>query len=64
MLRGRKRKHWMRTLYTLNSLRRLRNSLSSPDTNSDYWQAGRSVAGIHSILPAAQIVQSFRIAAA
>lgn len=64
MLRGRKRKHWMRTLYTLNSLRRLRKSLSSADTDSDYWQAGRSVAGIHSILPAAQIVQSFRIAAA
>ena len=33
MLRGRRRKHWMRTLYTLNSLRRLRKSLSSPDTS-------------------------------
>jgi nitronate monooxygenase len=62
MLRGHKRKHWMRTLYTLNSLRRLRKSLTSADTNSDYWQAGKSVGAIHAILPAAEIVQSFRIA--
>lgn len=58
MLRGRRRKHWMRTLYTLNSLRRLRQSLSSGDTSTDYWQAGKSVAGIRATLPAAQIVKS------
>jgi nitronate monooxygenase len=62
MLRGRRRKHWMRTLYTLNSLRRLRQSLSSADTSTDYWQAGKSVAGIHATLPAAQIVKSFAAA--
>jgi nitronate monooxygenase len=62
MLRGRRRKHWMRTLYTLNSLRRLRTSLSSADTRTDYWQAGKSVAGIHSVMPAAQIVKSFAAA--
>lgn len=62
MLRGRRRKHWMRTLYALNSLRHLRRSLSSADTRSDYWQAGRSVAGIHSIAPAAEIVRSFAAA--
>jgi nitronate monooxygenase len=62
MLRGRRRKHWMRTLYTLNSLRRLRQSLSSGDTSTDYWQAGKSVAGIHGILPAAEIVSSFAAA--
>jgi nitronate monooxygenase len=59
MLRGRRRKHWMRTLYTLNSLRRLRQSLSSGDTRTDYWQAGKSVAGIQAILPAAEIVSTF-----
>lgn len=64
MLRGRRRKHWMRTLYTLNSLRRLRQSLSSEDTRADYWQAGRSVGGIHATLPAAQIVRSFAAALA
>jgi len=62
MLRGRRRKHWMRTLYTLNSLRRLRKSLSSADTSTDYWQAGRSVGGITSILPATEIVRSFAAA--
>jgi nitronate monooxygenase len=62
MLRGRRRKHWMRTLYTLNSLRRLRQSLSSGDTSTDYWQAGRSVGGIHAILPAAEIVRTFAAA--
>ncbi len=59
MLRGRRRKHWMRTLYALSSLRRLKTSLSSGDTRTDYWQAGKSVGGIHSILPAAEIVRSF-----
>jgi nitronate monooxygenase len=62
MLRGRRRKHWMRTLYTLNSLRRLRQSLTSGDTRTDYWQAGKSVAGIHAILPAAEIVSTFAAA--
>jgi nitronate monooxygenase len=59
MLRGRKRKHWMRTLYTLNSLRRLKKSLTSPDTSTDYWQAGKSVAGIESLMPADGIVRTF-----
>ena len=62
MLRGRRRKHWMRTLYTLNSLRRLRKSLSSSDTSTDYWQAGKSVGGIDSIVPAAEVVRSFAAA--
>lgn len=58
MLRGRRRKHWMRTFYMLSSARRLRKSLAS-DRHDDYWQAGMSVAGIHSIMPAAQVVRSF-----
>jgi nitronate monooxygenase len=62
MLRGRRTKHWMRTLYTLNSLRRLRKSLSSPDTSTDYWQAGKSVGGIDFIVPAAEVVRSFAAA--
>lgn len=62
MLRGRRRKHWMRTLYALSSLRQLKRSLSSPDTRADYWQAGRSVGGIHATLPAAQVVRAFAAA--
>jgi nitronate monooxygenase len=62
MLRGRKRKHWMRTWYALNSVRRLKKSMSSEDAGTDYWQAGKSVAGIHEIRPAAEIVRSFAAA--
>jgi nitronate monooxygenase len=58
MLRGRRRKHWMRTWYTVRAVRKLKNSLSATDASTDYWQAGKSVAGIHSILPAATIVQA------
>ena len=59
MLKGRKTKHWMRTWYALNSLRRLRGSLLTEDATTEYWQAGKSVAGIHEIKPAAQIVREF-----
>lgn len=59
MLRGRRRKHWMRTWYTLQSIRRLKKSLSSAETSTDYWQAGKSVSGIHEIVPVATIVRSF-----
>ncbi len=61
MLRGRKTKHWMRTWYALSSLRRLKHSLNAKES-TDYWQAGRSVAGIHEIRPAAQIVREFAAA--
>ena len=59
MLQGRKTKHWMRTWYALNSLRRLKKSLLTDDTSTEYWQAGKSVAGIHEIKPAGQIVREF-----
>ena len=62
MLRGRRRKHWMRTFYTLNSVRRLKKSLGSSDTTTDYWQAGKSVEGINSIMPASDIVREFAAA--
>jgi nitronate monooxygenase len=62
MLKGRKTKHWMRTWYALSSLRRLKKSLLTDDTSTEYWQAGKSVAGIHEIKPAAQIVREFAAA--
>ena len=62
MLQGRKTKHWMRTWYALNSLRRLKHSLATEDTSREYWQAGKSVAGIHEVKPAAQIVREFAAA--
>lgn len=62
MLRGRRRKHWMRTWYALNSVRRLKKSLMTSDVSTEYWQAGRSVAGIHAVKPAGEIVADFAAA--
>ncbi len=57
MLRGRKTKHWMRTIYALSSLRKLKHSLHTARGRDDYWQAGRSVAGINEVLPVAEVVR-------
>ena len=62
MLQGRKTKHWMRTWYALNSVRRLKRSLLTDDASTEYWQAGKSVAGIHEIEPADEIVRKFAAA--
>ena len=62
MLRGRRTKHWMRAWYALNSVRRLKRSLMRDDARQEYWQAGRSVAGIHDIRPAGEIVRDFAAA--
>lgn len=62
MLRGRRRKHWMRAFYTLNSVRRLKRSLGADQPGTDYWQAGKSVGGIRTIEPAARIVREFAAA--
>jgi nitronate monooxygenase len=62
MLRGRRTKHLMRTIYALRSLRALRRSLNAPAGDRDYWQAGRSVAQIHEIKRAADVVAEFRAA--
>jgi nitronate monooxygenase len=59
MLRRRRTKHLMRTIYGLRSLRALRRSLNAPASDRDYWQAGRSVSQIHEIRPAAEIVREF-----
>lgn len=64
LLRGRRTKHLMRTLYALNSAWRLKRSLFDGTSSRDYWQAGRSVAGITSIEPAGAIVRRFAAAAA
>jgi len=64
LLRNRRTKHLMRTLYTLRSLRQLKRALTDDGSGHEYWQAGRSVDDIHTIVPAAEIVHRFREAAA
>ena len=63
MLRGRRTKHWMRTFYALRSLWQLKRSNAEAGASKDYWQAGRSVAGIHAVEPAGEIVRRFAAAA-
>ena len=60
MLRGHRTKHWMRTIYALKSIWQLKRSSLDETGAKDYWQAGRSVAGIREIEPAGGIVKRFR----
>ncbi|GMV06114.1 MAG: hypothetical protein AMXMBFR53_23900 [Gemmatimonadota bacterium] len=57
MLRGRRTKKLMRSLYALHSAWRLKRSSLDEAAAVEYWQAGRSVAGIHEILPAREVVR-------
>lgn len=56
MLRHRKMKYWMRSFYAMTSLRRLKKSSLSSSGAHEYWQAGKSVAGIHAVESAKQVV--------
>jgi nitronate monooxygenase len=63
LLRHRRTKHLMRTVYALQSAWRLKRSHFAGESSRDYWQAGRSVRGITSIEPAGDIVRRFEAAA-
>ena len=56
MLKGRKTKHWMRSIYALKSAWMLKRTALDEAGSTEYWQAGRSVARIDKIVPAADIV--------
>ncbi len=58
MLRGRRSKHLMRTIYALRSVWELKRTSLDERGRKEYWQAGQSVSGIHGILPAGDIVRS------
>ena len=59
MLRGRRTKHLMRTIYALRSLWQLKRGLGRGDESADYWQAGKSVASITEEMPAGAVVTAF-----
>ena len=63
LLRGRRTKHLMRTVYALNSAWRLKRALFAGPSSKDYWQAGKSVSGITSVEAAGEIVRRFAAAA-
>jgi nitronate monooxygenase len=63
MLKGRKTKHWMRTIYALRSMIRLKKASMKGGSSSDYWQAGKSVHGIRAVESAGEIVHRYADAA-
>jgi nitronate monooxygenase len=59
MLRGRRTKHLMRTIYALRSLRQLKHASLRGLSYQEIWQAGKSVHTIDRIEPAGEIVRRF-----
>jgi nitronate monooxygenase len=60
MLRGRRTKYLMRSIYGLRYVWKLKRAAlrgGGGGSSRDYWQAGRSVAGIDRIEPAGEIVR-------
>jgi nitronate monooxygenase len=62
MLQGRRTKHWMRAIYSVRSAVQLKNASMKGASSKDFWQAGKSVATIRSVEPAAAIVKRFAAA--
>src|SRR5688500_17958887 len=63
MLRQRRTKHLMRTIYALRSIWQLKRASLATPGSPDYWQAGKSVGAIESIESAGAIVTRFATAA-
>ncbi len=59
MLRGRRRKKLMRSIYALKSGWQLKQASLDETGTRDYWQAGRSVEGIDRVEAAGDIVHRF-----
>ena len=63
MLQQPRTKHFMRTIFALKSLTKLKKSLRVQKGRGEFWQAGKSVEAIHSIDPAGSIVRTWADAA-
>lgn len=59
LLKGRKTKHLMRTLYALRALYQLKNALLDERGTKDYWQAGMSVEHVNTLEPVESIIHRF-----
>jgi len=62
LLRHRRTKHWMRTVYALRSAWSLKRGALEGTSSKDYWQAGKSVDGVDAIEPAGEVVRRFAAA--
>lgn len=58
LLRGTRTKKLVRAFYELRSAWQLKRSSLDESGAREYWQAGRSVAGIHEIVEAGEVVRS------
>jgi nitronate monooxygenase len=63
LFRQRRTKHWMRAYYALRSLRKMKRDSVTGAGDGEYWQAGKSVAAIRRVEPAAAVVQRLVAAA-
>jgi nitronate monooxygenase len=62
MLRHPRLKHWMRAIYSLLSLFKLKKASKKGSGYKDYWQAGKSVQGIDRIETVNEVITSYRTA--
>ncbi len=62
LLRGRRTRHAMRTIFALKSVWQLKRSHRAPASSRDYWQAGKSVEAIEEVLPVSVVVARMRSA--
>ncbi len=60
LLKHPKGKHWMRMIYTIRAAFQLRKSSYDENAKKEYWQAGKSVAGVDKIESASDIVKRFK----
>ncbi|MDX1646360.1 MAG: nitronate monooxygenase [Longimicrobiales bacterium] len=58
MLKGRRTKHLMRSLYALRSAWTLKRTALDAEGTKEYWQAGKSVDDIHEIVSAGSVVKA------
>ena len=49
--------HWIKTFYTLQSIWKLKKAAMQSMNYKDYFQAEKSVAGIHEVISAKEIIE-------
>ncbi len=62
LLKNRRTKHWMRTLYGLQSIWHFKRAALKGTSYKDYFQAGKSVEGIDRVMTVAEIVEQYEAA--
>lgn len=60
LLKHRQTKEWMRLYYNLHALWSMKRSVHRGFSTKDYWQAGKSVAGIEKVEPVEALMKRFR----